>query len=224
MPGMLEFSKSLTLLIAMSILTGCVSMGPDPLEPINRKLQLFNNGADAVLIKPLASGYAAVMPDPVEQSIQRFFRNLAEPNTAANQLLQGRPKLALNDAGRFLINSTIGLLGFFDVAQGVGLPRHSEDFGQTLGLWGLPAGPYVVFPFRGPTTLRDFTGGYADTLASIPLTIDHVPTRNSLFALQIVTLRASLLNTPSPPPEADRYILLRDFYLRNREIQVGQSN
>ena len=214
--------KPLAMLCCSIVLTGCTAMGPDPLEPVNRQLQAFNNGADKVLIKPLAMGYAAVMPNPGERAVQRFFSNLAEPNTAANQLLQGRPALALNDAGRFLINSTVGLLGFFDVAQNMGLARHSEDFGQTLGLWGMPTGPYIVFPFRGPTTLRDFAGGYADTVASIPLTIDHVPTRNSLFALQIVTLRASLLNTPQSPTATDRYALFRDFYLQRRQAQVQQ--
>ena len=214
--------KPLAMLCCSVVLTGCAAMGPDPLEPVNRQLQAFNNGADKVLIKPLAMGYAAVMPDSGERAVQRFFNNLAEPNTAANQLLQGRPALALNDAGRFLINSTVGLLGFFDVAQNMGLARHSEDFGQTLGLWGVPTGPYIVFPFRGPTTLRDFAGGYADTVASIPLTIDHVPTRNSLFALQIVTLRASLLNTPQSPTATDRYALFRDFYLQRRQAQVQQ--
>ena len=214
--------KPLAMLCCSIVLTGCTAMGPDPLEPVNRQLQAFNNGADKVLIKPLAMGYATVMPDSGERAVQRFFSNLAEPNTAANQLLQGRPALALNDAGRFLINSTVGLLGFFDVAQNMGLARHSEDFGQTLGLWGMPTGPYIVFPFRGPTTLRDFAGGYADTVASIPLTIDHVPTRNSLFALQIVTLRASLLNTPQSPTATDRYALFRDFYLQRRQAQVQQ--
>ena len=214
--------KPLAMLCCSIVLTGCTAMGPDPLEPVNRQLQAFDNGADKVLIKPLAMGYAAVMPNPGERAVQRFFSNLAEPNTAANQLLQGRPALALNDAGRFLINSTVGLLGFFDVAQNMGLARHSEDFGQTLGLWGMPTGPYIVFPFRGPTTLRDFAGGYADTVASIPLTIEHVPTRNSLFALQIVTLRASLLTTPQPPAASDRYTLFRDFYLQRRQAQVQQ--
>ncbi len=210
------------LVAATIMLTGCASIGPDPLEPVNRQLQAFNNGADRVLIKPLAVGYTTIMPDVAEQAVQRFFRNLAEPNTAVNQLLQGRPKLALNDTGRFFINSSIGLFGFFDVAEHMGLSRHAEDFGQTLGVWGVPAGPYFVFPFRGPVTIRDLAGGYADTVWSIPLTIDHVPTRNSLFALQIVTLRAAVLNIPQPPAEADRYAILRDFYLRGREAQIRQ--
>ena len=138
--------------------------------------------------------------------------------TAGNQLLQGKPLLAVNDLGRFLLNSTLGLAGFFDPASELGLRPHREDFGQTLGVWGAPQGPYLVLPFRGPSTLRDIAGGFSDQWTLLPLEIDHVPSRNSVFAFQILTLRAQ-----APPPrgqQADHYAPLRDSYLRRRQTLV----
>lgn len=216
--------KGILLLLTLMFLTGCATTtNPDPLEPINRPIQSFNNVADQVLIRPLAQAYKAITPDPVEQGVVRFFRNLSELTNASNQLLQGKPVLALNDLGRFVVNSTLGLGGFLDPASDLGLEAHSEDFGQTLGVWGVPQGPYIVFPFRGPATLRNIAGGFSDQWTLLPLHIDHVPTRNSLFAFQIVSLRAQ---APMRWPEGiDRYALLRDgFLMRQQMMQEDRGN
>jgi len=212
----------LPLLALLAALAGCAtSANPDPLEPVNRPVQAFNDFADRVLIHPLAQGYQALTPDSVERGVARFFRNLGELTSASNQLLQGKPLLAVNDLGRFLLNSTLGLAGFFDPASELGLRPHREDFGQTLGVWGVRQGPYLVLPFRGPSTLRDIAGGFSDQWTLLPLEIDHVPSRNSLFALQILTLR-----TQAPPPrrqQADPYALLRDSYLRRRQTLLEEQ-
>ncbi len=217
-------TKFVLLIVALVLLSGCTTVSnPDPLEPINRPIQSFNNVADRFLIRPLAQAYKTVTPDPVEQGVVRFFRNLSELTNASNQLLQGKPVLALNDLGRFLVNSTIGIGGFLDPASELGLEPHSEDFGQTLGVWGVPQGPYIVFPFRGPATLRNIVGGFSDQWTLLPLNIDHVPTRNSLFAFQIVSLRAQ---APMRWPDGiDRYALLRDgFLMRQQMLQEDQGN
>ena len=133
-----------TCLVALGSLSlvACASSEVDPYEGFNRKMASFNNGVDIVVIKPAAQVYKAVAPAPVETSISNFFSNLGEPWTAINQLLQGRVKMAGSDTGRFLVNSTLGVAGFFDVAASMGLPRHQEDFGQTLGVWGLAGALY----------------------------------------------------------------------------------
>ncbi|MCG8414093.1 MAG: VacJ family lipoprotein [Pseudomonadales bacterium] len=216
--------KAILLPLVLALLTGCASVSnPDPLEPINRPIQSFNNVADRFLIRPLAQGYKAITPDPVEQGVVRFFRNLSELTNASNQLLQGKPVLALNDIGRFVVNSTLGLAGFLDPASELGLEPHSEDFGQTLGVWGVPQGPYIVFPFRGPATLRNIVGGFSDQWTLLPLELDHVPTRNSIFAFQIVSLRSQA--PMSWPDGIDRYALLRDgFLMRQQMLQEDRGN
>ena len=217
--------KSLLISILVSaFLTACTTLSrPDSLEPFNRSIQSFNNAADRVLIKPLAQTYKAVTPDPMEQAVVRFFRNLGELTNASNQLLQGKPLLAVNDFGRFLVNSTLGLAGLFDPASELGLEPHQEDFGQTLGVWGVPQGPYLVLPFRGPATLRNIAGGFSDQWTLLPLELGHVPSRNRLFAFQIVTLRAQ---APMRwPAGVDRYVLLRDgFLLRQQSLQQDRGN
>ena len=211
-------SLALVLLYA-AVMAGCTTAtNPDPLESINRPVQAFNNLADRVLIRPAAWAYKTVTPDSVQQAVIRFFRNLAELTNASNQLLQGKPDLALNDLVRFMVNSTLGLGGLFDPATELGLEPHQEDFGQTLGVWGIPPGPYLVLPFRGPATLRNLAGGFSDQYSLLPLKIGHVPTRNSLFLLQIFSLR-----TQAPmrfPPGIDLYQLLRDgFLMRQQGLQ-----
>lgn len=208
-------------------LVACASTEVDPYEGFNRKMTSFNNGVDRFVIKPAAQGYKAVAPAPVETSVSNFFSNLGEPWTAINQLLQGRVKYAGNDIGRFLVNSTVGVAGFFDVATSAGLPRHQEDFGQTLGVWGVPQGPYIVLPMLGPSSGRglvsQYVGNFAGGEIALPIRfVNHVPTRNTLFFTFLVSMRARLLDQPQLPPQADRYTLLRDFYLAGREQQIQQ--
>ncbi|MDA9297091.1 VacJ family lipoprotein [Gammaproteobacteria bacterium] len=203
----------------------CASSGPDPFEGFNRKMASFNTGFDTVVLKPAAQAYSKVLPAPVQTSVSNAFANLADPWTAMNQLLQGRVKLAANDTGRFVVNSTVGIGGLFDVATPLGMPRHQEDIEQTLGVWGVPQAPYIVLPMLGPSSGRglvsQYFGIFGQDIAQPLRYVSNVPLRNSLFFTQLVSMRSGLLAMPAIPPQMDRYTLMRDFYLRGREQQVG---
>jgi len=203
----------------------CASTGPDPFEGFNRKMASFNTGFDTVVLKPAAQAYSKVLPAPVQTSVSNAFANLADPWTAMNQLLQGRVKLAASDTGRFVVNSTVGIGGLFDVATPLGMPRHQEDIEQTLGVWGVPQGPYIVLPMLGPSSGRglvsQYFGIFGQDIAQPLRYVSNVPLRNSLFFTQLVSMRSGLLAMPAIPPQMDRYTLMRDFYLRGREQQVG---
>jgi len=203
----------------------CASTGPDPFEGFNRKMAAFNTGFDTVILKPAAQAYSKVLPAPVKTSVNNAFANLADPWTAMNQLLQGRVKLAANDTGRFVVNSTVGIGGLFDVATPLGMPRHQEDIGQTLGVWGVPQGPYIVLPMLGPSSGRglvsQYFGIFGQDIAQPLRYVSNVPLRNSLFFTQLVSMRSGLLAMPAIPPQMDRNTLMRDFYLRGREQQIG---
>jgi phospholipid-binding lipoprotein MlaA len=185
----------------------------------------FNTGFDTVILKPAAQAYSKVLPAPVKTSVNNAFANLADPWTAMNQLLQGRVKLAANDTGRFVVNSTVGIGGLFDVATPLGMPRHQEDIEQTLGVWGVPQGPYIVLLMLGPSSGRglvsQYFGIFGQDIAQPLRYVSNVPLRNSLFFTQLVSMRSGLLAMPAIPPQMDRYTLMRDFYLRGREQQVG---
>ncbi|MDB0060571.1 VacJ family lipoprotein [Gammaproteobacteria bacterium] len=203
----------------------CASSGPDPFEGFNRKMASFNTGFETVVLKPAAQAYSKVLPAPVQTSVSNAFANLADPWTAMNQLLQGRVKLAASDTGRFVVNSTVGIAGLFDVATPKGMPRHQEDIEQTLGVWGVPQGPYIVLPMLGPSSGRglvsQYFGIFGQDIAQPLRYVSNVPVRNSLFFTQLVSMRSGLLAMPAIPPQMDRYTLMRDFYLRGREQQVG---
>lgn len=203
----------------------CATSGPDPFEGFNRKMASFNTGFDTVVLKPAAQAYSKVLPAPVQTSVSNAFANLADPWTAMNQLLQGRVKLAASDTGRFVVNSTVGIAGLFDVATPMGMPRHQEDIEQTLGVWGVPQGPYIVLPMLGPSSGRglvsQYFGIFGQDIAQPLRYVSNVPVRNSLFFTQLVSMRSGLLAMPAIPPQMDRYTLMRDFYLRGREQQVG---
>ncbi len=213
-------------LVSLS-LVACASTETDPFEGFNRKMAAFNSGVDIVVIKPSAQVYKVATPKLVQTSISNFFANLGEPWTAINQLLQGRVKMAGSDTGRFLVNSTLGVAGLFDVAASMGLPRHQEDFGQTLGVWGLPQGPYIVLPMLGPSSGRglvsQYVGNFGGGKIAQPIRyVNQVPTRNSMFFTFLVSMRARLLDQPQLPLEADQYTLFRDFFLMNNEQQIQQ--
>lgn len=208
-----------------ALMLSCASTGPDPFEGFNRKRASFNTGFDTVILKPTAQAYSKVLPAPVKTSVNNAFANLADPWTAMNQLLQGRVKLAASDTGRFVVNSTVGIAGLFDVATPMGMPRHQEDIEQTLGVWGVPQGPYIVLPMLGPSSGRGLVSQYfgifgQDTAQPLRY-VSNVPVRNSLFFTQLVSMRSGLLAMPAIPPQMDRYTLMRDFYLRGREQQIG---
>ncbi|MDB4155248.1 VacJ family lipoprotein [Gammaproteobacteria bacterium] len=167
----------------------CASTGPDPFEGFNRKMASFNTGFDTVILKPAAQAYSKVLPAPVQTSVSNAFANLADPWTAMNQLLQGRVKLAASDTGRFVVNSTVGIAGLFDVATPMGMPRHQEDIEQTLGVWGVPQGPYIVLPMLGPSSGRglvsQYFGIFGQDIAQPLRYVSNVPVRNSLFFYSI---------------------------------------
>ncbi|MBL4583947.1 MAG: VacJ family lipoprotein [Pseudomonadales bacterium] len=191
----------------------------DPWEDFNRTMFTFNEVLDRYLLKPVAQGYRWVTPTFVDDGVTNFFSNLQEPLVIVNDILQGKFLQAGQDTLRFLINSTVGIYGLFDVASKVDLPAHNEDFGQTLGYWGVPSGPFVMLPFWGPTTVRDgFTiipDGYLNLVQEFNPDLD----RTLMAATDFVDARADII-----PLEAvasgDRYIFLREIYLQTREYDV----
>lgn len=214
--------NTLILLVLGVLVSSCATNSPDPYENLNRRIYSFNDTADQYVLRPIAQGYAAVLPNSVEAMIVNFFNNLGEPLVAINQLLQGKVRLAAADGGRFLINSTLGIGGFFDVAEELELPRHEEDIGQTLAVWGVGQGPYIVLPLFGPSSFRGaFDRGAAGSLF-LPRTIDHVPTRNSTYAIWVISQRAELLSAERLL-RGDRYLFLRDAYLQRRDYLINDG-
>jgi len=193
----------------------------DPLEPINRVIFEFNEVVDDNILEPVAKGYKYVTPDPVERGISNFFSNLGEINTIANDLLQLKFQQAAKDSLRFVVNSTIGVLGVFDVATTLGLSKNKEDFGQTLGFWGVPNGPYLVLPFLGPSSFRDAPGAFVDYELS-PVEQLHHEERQALRLINIIETRAKLLRATKILDTAakDKYIFIRESYLQKRESLV----
>jgi phospholipid-binding lipoprotein MlaA len=211
--------------LTITLLTGCAAVNApkaDPLEGLNRTTFKVNETVDDYVLKPVAKGYQAVTPSFVRSGVSNAFSNIGDVGTSVNNLLQGKPGNAVSDVGRFLVNSTLGVLGLFDVATGMGLEKHEEDFGQTLGSWGVGSGPFLVLPLLGPSTLRDTFAKPVDSYTGYSRYMGHVPTRNSVQALGLINFRAELLNTTSTLDEAslDKYQFIRDAYLQRRLSQV----
>jgi phospholipid-binding lipoprotein MlaA len=192
---------------------------PDPWESFNRKIYAFNDVADRYFLRPIAKGYQWIAPQFIEDGVHHMFNNVGEIGNILNSLLQAKFKNSAIDTGRLLINSTVGLLGFFDIASKMGLDSHEEDFGQTLGYWGVHSGPYIVVPLLGPRTIRDGLGGVADSFTDPVGYIEHVPTRNQIYGVRVVDLRAQLLQSEELIT-GDRYVFIRDAYLQRREFLV----
>jgi len=221
--------RSLTVaLFAIGVLSGCATSGnsKDPIEGFNRAMFAFNEGLDSAIIKPVAKGYDAVLPSPVQTGVTNFFGNISDVFIGVNNLLQGKLPEAVNDFGRFAINTTVGLLGVLDIATEAGLQKHDEDFGQTFGRWGVGNGAYVVLPVFGPRTARDTVGLVLDMAADPVTNVDHVPTRNSLVVLRLIDKRANLLPADKVIEEAalDKYSYMRDAYLQNRRSLIHDGN
>ena len=214
------------LLITAVLLSGCAgTRNPnDPLEPLNRGVYRFNDSIDRIVIKPVAKGYNAVMPEPGKIMVSNFISNLDDILVTANDLLQLKFSQAASDGSRVLFNTTFGLLGLFDVAHR--LEKHKEDFGQTLGYWGVGSGPYLVLPLLGSSSVRDGTGLYVDGFASVPYNIQDVPTRNQYYATSGIHRRSALLDQEKVLDEAviDRYDFMRDTYLLYRKNLVYDGN
>lgn len=191
----------------------------DPWESVNRVVFRFNDTLDAYTLKPLAKGYQKVTPDFLEDGIGNVFSNLGDFVVLTNDLLQGKVRDAGIDTSRILFNSTFGVLGFFDVATPMGLHKNDEDFGQTLGAWGLDSGPYVVLPLLGPSTVRDAAGRVPDAFLQPYPYMDHVPTRNVTRGAGLVDMRAGLLSAERMIT-GDKYIFVRNAYLQNREFRT----
>ncbi|CAA0097222.1 putative phospholipid-binding lipoprotein MlaA [BD1-7 clade bacterium] len=190
----------------------------DPWESFNRQMFKFNMMADTYFLKPVSQGYRFVMPTFAYRGVNNIFVNVEEIPTSAYAILQGKPKSTGNAIGRFLINFTLGFFGAFDVATQLGLKRQPEDFGQTLAVWGVPEGPYVVVPLLGPKTVRSGVGTAVDVVAD-PIYVDDVALRNSLFALRFVDKRANLLEGEELIT-GDPYVFVRDAYLQYREYLI----
>ena len=206
---------------SVALLSGCASTTAskaDPLEGLNRATYAFNDAVDKAVLEPVAKGYQAVTPGFFRAGVSNLFMNIGDVATGLNNLLQGKGSDAASDAGRFLINSTLGVLGLFDVATPMGLQKHNEDFGQTLGKWGVSSGPFLMLPLMGPSTLRDAVSRPVDSYAGYSRYMDHVRTRNSVFGLEIIDLRANLLGASSTLDAAalDKYQFIRDAYLQRR--------
>ncbi len=219
----------LVCLLACLGLGGCASPShnpKDPFETFNRGVYKFNDTLDKAVVKPVAKGYKAVVPSPVQKGLSNFFSNLNDVTVTANDLLQLKVKQAASDTGRMLVNTTVGVLGLIDVASSVGLAKHNEDFGQTLGYWGVGSGPYLMLPFFGPSSVRDSVGLYADTVTSETSRLKHVAVRNEVYATTFLVKRASLLDEEKVLDEAaiDRYSFIRDAYLQHRQNLVYDGN
>lgn len=207
--------------------TGCASVhNPDPLEPMNRRVFSFNEKVDGAVFKPVAQTYANVVPSPARTAVRNVFDNPRDLWSALNQLLQGKPSDAVTSVMRFAVNSTFGLLGLIDIATPAGLEKKREDIGQTLGVWGVPSGAYIVVPLLGPSTVRDGPDVIADRRLAAERLAHDVRVRNSLMAVQAVSVRADLLPVTQMLGDIslDKYIFVRDAYLQRRKSLVYDGN
>jgi phospholipid-binding lipoprotein MlaA len=222
------FTRIFAVTAAGLTLAGCAVQHPDPRDPwegFNRGVYTFNDKVDRAVLRPIAVGYTTVTPQPVQSCIHNVFNNVGDIWAAANSMMQGRGHDFVNTLGRFLFNTTLGVGGCFDVATANGANRIPNDFGTTLGVWGFGQGPYVVLPLWGSSTVRDgvglvgdFTGNQWTSVGAI----DNVPVRNSLYGLEVVDKRASLLDASNTVDRValDPYSFVRDAYLQRRDAMV----
>ena len=214
---------TLFLVGCATIPEGQVRSKADPWEALNRNVYVFNTNLDDYVVRPLTKVYEFAVPEIVRSRFSNVFANVGDVFTAVQQLLQGKPKTALDDLIRVFVNTTIGLGGIFDVATDAGLEKHKEDFGQTFGVWGIPSGPYVVLPVLGPSSLRDSFGWAADLNTDILINqIDNVPVRNIVSGVRIVDQRLKYLNASGllAGVAFDQYSFVRDAYLQRRRFLI----
>lgn len=209
--------------LALPLAAAAQTSDEDPFESFNRAVFSFNDTADTYVLRPIAKGYRAVTPDPVEKAVARVFSNLGEINSVANSLLQGKFDKAGRHTSRFLINTTLGIGGILDVAEPAGLPKlDGEDFGQTLATWGVDSGPYLVLPLLGSSTVRDTPTRYVDSLLDPVFEVDHVPTRNTILGAEALSGRAELLQAEKLI-SGDKYIFTREVYLQRRAYLINDG-
>ena len=215
-------SRRFTSIALLLLLSNFILANEDPFEEYNRKVWAFNEFLDDNFAKPTAEFYTSITPDFIEVGITNFFRNLNELDNTANQLLQGRPLLAINDFSRFLVNSTIGLGGFIDVGSKFGLERHDEDFGQTLGTWGVGSGPFLMIPIYGPSTPRGLAGLSVSSVLSGTFAIEETDVRIGLTALDALETRARYLEVETLII-GDRYSFIRDSYMQYQAFESSNG-
>ena len=193
----------------------------DPLEPMNRKIHSFNMALDRVALGPLARGYRKIVPSPIRRGITNFFSNLTTPRSALNNFLQGKPGRGFNELGRFVFNSTLGIGGFFDVAGAGGMERYDENFGQTLSVWGVPEGPYIVLPLWGPNMATDAFSLPIDYATDLWPYYDNTSVRDKVWLVRVLDLRYRLLSADSILNDSqDPYITVREAFRQNRTFRV----
>jgi phospholipid-binding lipoprotein MlaA len=217
--------------MAFAGLCGCVTLPPnaprspqDPYESFNRGVYRFNDALDRGVVKPLARGYNRVVPHPVRIGVANFFSNLETPTVMFNDALQGKLRASANDLGRFLMNTTIGVGGLLDPATRAGLDRNDADFGQTLGVWGLHAGPFLELPLFGPSDIRDLPGKVVDTYTNPKQYVHNTYVKYGLSGVSLLNTRAALLSYDDTLKNVyDPYAFIRDAYLQHRAYKTGQS-
>ena len=226
----LRIAGAATVLVGAGVLTGCASTQSshpqDPFESYNRAMSTFNDNLDKAVLKPVATGYKDVVPSPLRTGVSNFFGNLDDLWTMVNFALQGNGEQTYVHMVRFTTNTVLGLGGLLDIASAMQLTREKQDFGLTLGHWGVQPGPYLVLPVLGPSTVRDAVSLPADWWGHPMDHMKPVSTRNSLAGLRIVNLRANLLDATDTLEAAslDRYALVRDFYLKRRDVGQKDAN
>ena len=219
-------SLMLIFFLSVTLINNVHPSDDDPLEPINRAVFGFNEVIDDAILEPVAKGYQYVTPDPIEDSVSNFFNNLGEINTIINSTLQLKFDKTLSSSGRLIVNSTLGVFGLFDVATTMGLEKHNEDFGQTLGHYGVPSGPYLVLPFFGPSSFRDAPSFYIDIQMEKEISPVHTELhheeRQVIQATNVIDTRANLLQATKILDTAakDKYIFLRESYLQKRAKMI----
>jgi phospholipid-binding lipoprotein MlaA len=222
--------RLLAVMLTSLLLAGCATTeGSDPRDPwqgFNRKTYAFNDAVDKALLKPAAQGYVKVVPAPAREGVSNFLENLEDIGTSLNNFLQGKGAQGFSDAGRFLVNTVFGIFGLWDIATPLGLEKHYEDFGQTLAVWGVPSGPYLVLPLYGPTTLRDAPAKVVDPSWYYSKAIDNNSIYWSVFVVDKIRIRAALLESEKLLDEAalDKYSFIRDAWLQRRRNMIYDGN
>jgi phospholipid-binding lipoprotein MlaA len=224
------FARLVATLALAALAGGCATTGEgnpqDPWEGLNRKTYAFNDALDRAVMKPVAEGYVKVVPGFAREGVNNFFDNLEDVGTGLNNILQGKPKEGASDLGRFVVNSVIGVFGLWDVATPLGLEKHYEDFGQTLGVWGMQPGPYLMLPFLGPSSARDAPARAVDPSWYYSEAVSPEGLYWGLWGLDKVRIRANLFKAEGVLEEAalDKYSFLRDGWLQRRRSQVYDGN
>jgi phospholipid-binding lipoprotein MlaA len=209
-----------------SLPTGTERSPADPWEPFNRSIFSFNEGLDDYVLKPISEGYRFVLPKLVREGISNFFSNYRDIYTALNNLLQGNIDLAFSDLIRVMVNTIFGLGGTIDMATPAGLEKHTADFGQTFGVWGVPSGPYVVLPFFGPSSVRDTFGTAADLESDYLFSfVSNIGLRNTITGIRVVNARNNYFEAGELVEGAaiDKYSFLRDSYIQRRQYQIDKA-